>query len=58
MPESEWKIYYNGWIITVIANSYKQAKYRAWKNFSREFGSIRFIDFARAARLWLLRIIK
>jgi len=52
MPESEWKIDYNGWIITVIANSYKQAKYRAWKDFSRKFGSIRFIDFAREARLW------
>ena len=52
MNETEWKIDYNGWIITVMATSYNQAKYRAWKDFNKEFGSIKFIDFAIKARLW------
>jgi hypothetical protein len=47
--ETEWKIDYNGWIITVRACNYRQAKYRAWMKFKYEFGTS-FRDFVYSAR--------
>jgi hypothetical protein len=49
LPETEWKIDFAGWILTVMAHSYRQAKYRAWQKFTKEF-DISFRDFVYSAR--------
>lgn len=49
VPETGWKINYNGWIISVRAMTYGKAKYQAWLKFKDEFGtSLR--DFVYDAR--------
>lgn len=48
--ETEWQIDYNGWIMTVPAKNYRQAKYRAWIKFCERF-ECSFRDFVYSARL-------
>jgi hypothetical protein len=49
--ENDWEIDYNGWIIPVKANSYPQAKYRAWKDFCGKMGYLPFGKFLIEARV-------